>query len=376
MTVQRRFYTALAALFLAFALPMTAQALEGVVRGPDGEGIAGLSVVAELSGERHETETGADGAFAFEDLQVYNRAIVELVGDDGVGRVAVTACMANESLELEYPVVSEVILLHDNDQHFDWNFVDQIRSEVLRIRSEHPNVFHFNGGDIFVRHADRWGEPGDYGWYAAQANFTMDTMNRLGYDAMAAGNHEVDHKEHYTREALERAEFAVLAANMRITTDRLPQLDPYAIFETEEGYSIAVIGLSTGNYDGVERQDPIETVQEHLHLAEEHDLFVAVTHIGVGNDRDLAEAVPELDVIIGGHSHTLLEEAEMVNGVLVAQAGGGGHYFDPEKPMYLGKVTLTLENGRPVEKTGFVREITADGVQALAGELAETAAAN
>ena len=379
MLTPHRLSAGLAYIALAVSLiglPVAAQALEGVVRDHDGDGIAGIRVIVENGGARYEAETDGGGAFEFEGVQVFNQAFLKLKGGNGVGRVVVPAYKAVEPLELEYPVISEVVLLHDNDQHFDWNFVGAIQSEIHRVRSEHANVFHFNAGDIFVRHPHRWGEPNNhnFGWYAEQALFTIATMNKLGYDAMAAGNHEMDHVEHYTRQALETAEFPVLAANMDIRTERLPHMPPYTVLETKEGYTIAVLGLSTGNFDGVERLDPIETTQKYLHLAEKHDLFIAVTHIGVSNDRELAEAVPELDVIIGGHSHTLLDEAEMVNGVLVAQAGGGGHQFDPEKPAYLGKVTLALENGRPVEKSGFVTEFTAAGVTPLGGALAEAAA--
>jgi len=363
---------------IALAAPLAsaeeAFALEGLVRGPDGEGIADIGVVVKVDGARLETTTDTAGAFAFPDTRIYNQAIVLLTGDAGTGRVAIPAHRAVDPLELEYPVRSEVVILHDNDQHFDWNFIDAIESEIHRTRSEHTNVFLLNAGDIFVRHADRWGQPGNYGWYARQAAFSMETMNRLRYDAMTGGNHEFDAKEYFTLEALEKAQFPLLAANMLITTDRLPRFAPFTVLRTAEGYTIAVLGLSTGNFVGVARQDPIETAKKYVHLAGDYDLFVALTHIGFNSDRDLAEEVPELDVIIGGHSHTLLEEAEMVNGVLVAQAGGGGHYFDAEKPAYLGKITVILENGVPIEKSGFVTRFTAAGSEALTAEPAGAAA--
>ncbi len=277
---------------------------------------------------------------------------------------AITIILAFSGLSAS---AEEIVLLHDNDQHFDFNFVDGIEAEIIRIRDENPNVFHINCGDIFVRHSARWEEPDNLDWYANQARFMIETMNRLGYDAIAVGNHELDHRETHTRDALEQAEFPLLAANVEVTTDLLPEFKPYTVFETEGGHTIAVLGLSTGSFDGVTRLDPIETAKEYRYLAEEHDLFVAATHIGYTADRRLAEAVPELDVILGGHSHTLLEEAEVVNGVLVAQAGGGGHYPDPEKPMYLGVVRITLEDGAVVSKSGHVITFTGEEAAIPAG---------
>jgi len=362
---------ATALLFIACVLAFPAAALEGVVRDADGEGLAGIEVRVTTNGRRHETVTGPDGAFAFDEVQVFNEAIIELTGEEGTGRVAVLASDTVEPLELAYPVVSEVVLLHDNDQHFDWNYTDAIRSEIYRVRSLHTNVFLLNAGDIFVRHADRWGEPDNEAWYSRQAVFGVETMNRLRYDVMTAGNHEFDHKGLLTRRALERANFPILAANMTVTTDRLPPFEPFTVLTTREGYTVAVLGLSTGTFEGVRRRDPIETAQEYLHLGEEHNVFVALTHIGYRSDQELAEAVPELDVIIGGHSHTLLETPELVNGVLVAQAGGGGHYFEPDKPAYLGKITIVLENGVPVRKSGVVRKFTDEGVRLLTPDTEE-----
>ena len=69
--------------------------------------------------------------------------------------------------------------------------------------------------------------------------------------------------------------------------------------------------------------------------------------------------MPAFEVIIGGHSHNLLEEAERVGQVLVAQAGSspGGHPVDSTLPKYLGVVRIALENGRVVEKSGYVETI-------------------
>ena len=68
----------------------------------------------------------------------------------------------------------------------------------------------------------------------------------------------------------------------------------------------------------------------------------------------MANRFPEFDVIIGGDSHTLLQEGEMVNSVLVTQAGGNEKALSLEYPKYLGEIILTLENGRIVNKEAHV----------------------
>ena len=251
------------------ALPVSVSALEGVVRDPGGDGIADIRVTAHLPGNiRHETVTDSSGAFRFQNATVDGETVMQLDGPEGPGRIVIAEETAQEPLELEYPVISELVLLHDNDQHFDFNFVEAIKAEIERIRHENTNVFHINAGDIFTRHSDRWGGPEEVSWYADKAFYMIDTMNELGYDALAVGNHELDHHAHYTRQALERAEFPLLCANMTITTDRLPQFDPYTVFETREGYTIAVLGLSVGDFEGVSPRDPVEAAKEYTHLAE------------------------------------------------------------------------------------------------------------
>ena len=78
-------------------------------------------------------------------------------------------------------------------------------------------------------------------------------------------------------------------------------------------------------------------------------VLIGLTHIGYDQDLLLAEQMPELDVIIGGHSHTRVDPAETVNGVLVAQAGSDNRF--------LGRVDLLVRNGRVVEKKGALIDL-------------------
>jgi 5'-nucleotidase len=81
---------------------------------------------------------------------------------------------------------------------------------------------------------------------------------------------------------------------------------------------------------------------------------IALSHLGLENDRKLAQTLPELEVIIGGHSHSTLPEGELVNGVLVAQAG--------EYARFLGRVDLHVDaaSSRVLEKSAALIEIPED----------------
>ncbi len=95
-----------------------------------------------------------------------------------------------------------------------------------------------------------------------------------------------------TLRALSAAEFPLLVANVEITTDLLPPVAPYTVLQMDNDLTIAVLGLGRAvTKEEVWARDPIATAREYVHLADEHDIFVALTHIGYRTDQQLAEAV-------------------------------------------------------------------------------------
>lgn len=281
----------------------------------------------------------------------------------------------------------EIVLLHDNDQHFHTHCISSVRRTVRHVRESRRNVLHFNAGDIVVRHPHRWAEADSLDYYERMTAAMIDEMNETGYDAMVLGNHEIDYKDEITLRQLRRAEFPIISANAVSETPRFIKPQPSLSFESREGLSIKVLGLSVGGAEGVTVRNRQEVMREHLHLREECDLFVLLTHIGYRADLQLAEQFPEVDLIIGGHSHTLLPETTETEGPIVGQAGGhphvlGGH-INGERPPHLGVVQLVFENRELVLRHGRVFTITEESeaqVQAEIGKwldrsLAQTAAA-
>ena len=269
------------------------------------------------------------------------------------------------SLSIELPIIETVVVLHDNDQHFDFNFLDAFLARVEAYRDEFDDVLLFNAGDVLVRRPERWEidgvhHHGDKQWYRQQSLAIIDKMNRVGFDAMTLGNHELAYVDGHTREALERARFPLLATNVEIATDRLPAVSRQLTFRTSRLRAIAVIGMTLGSADGVRIADRNRVAEGYASLRDSHDVVVAVNHIGYRADREFAERFPYLDLIIGGHSHTLLEEAELVGNVLVAQAGGSPHQASSTRPKPLGIVTLTFRDGVLADRAGRVIEFSAE----------------
>jgi hypothetical protein len=355
-------WTATALTLVSLSLAEEGRTLVGVVVNSQGEYIANVGVTVLAAGPAHpariplaSTSSDDQGRFAVA-VPPKTPLLIELRGELGRGRVRVSAEEDGQPLQLRYPVRTTVVLLHDNDMHFNFNHREAFAAKLEEVRRQYENVFLLNAGDIFVRAPERWKDPRPE-YYARESCAIIDAMNVFGYDAMTLGNHEFDYIDDLTVAALGRARFPLLAANIEVTTDRLPRPQPYHQLETANGLTIAVLGLSVAyTKEGVRSRDPVAVARDYLHLRQQHPLLVGLTHLGFRTDNRLAETLGTFDVILGGHSHTLVNPAVSVNGVLIAQAAGtpSDTPVHPDRPKFLGKVVVVLENEQVVEKHGHV----------------------
>jgi 2',3'-cyclic-nucleotide 2'-phosphodiesterase (5'-nucleotidase family) len=179
------------------------------------------------------------------------------------------------------------------------------------------------------------------------------------------GNHEFDFKGSVTADLLRMARFPMLAANIEVLDTTSIRPAPFTVLETESGLRLAVVGISNINFPTQRfvAHDPGDTFARHEALRDQANALIALTHIGFIADLELARRFPRIDVIIGGHSHTLVPEAIHVSGVLLAQAGGHAHEADQNRPMFLGKIVLEFEDGELVARCGRVIQIDASGAR-------------
>lgn len=254
-------------------------------------------------------------------------------------------------------VETRIIIFHVNDMHAKIDNFAKIAWYVAEEKKTNTNadVFFFNAGDNFS------GNP-VVDQYVPKGEPVRQLMNRMEFSAMTLGNHEFDYGQEILKNVIEKATFPVLCANIKVKEGPFPQTRPYTILQTGKGIKIAVLGLiqvskDTGipsthpqNLQGLTFLDPIETALEYRHLKKETNAFIALTHLGYETDESLAGKMPELDVIVGGHSHTLVKDPRETNGVLIAQAGGSAKY--------LGRIELLLENGRVIKKSGKVIDVS------------------
>lgn len=176
----------------------------------------------------------------------------------------------------------------------------------------------------------------------------VELLNSMNFTAMTVGNHEFDYGLENLLENLKPAmKFPLLSANIT-DSDGKPLFD--AVMETklpDSDTRVVIIGLTTAdtpvtthpkNVTGLVFSDPIAAAKKILENVTDKDVVIALTHLGVEEDKKLAAACPRIDVIVGGHSHTALQEPLLVDKTIITQAGAYAKY--------VGKLDLEILNGQ------------------------------
>lgn len=259
-----------------------------------------------------------------------------------------------------------ITILHTNDTHShldtfpqtDAKFPNQggaaKRATIFnKVKSENPNTLILDAGDMFQ------GTP-YFNYYGGELEIKV--MNMLKYDAGTLGNHEFDNGVNSLAEQIQKANFDIINANYDFKNTLMDGLTkPYKVF-MKDGIKIGVFGLgikleglvNKSEYGETVWNNPIEISQDVTRILKDDlkcDLIICLSHLGYKfgsnsqmiSDLDLASKTKNIDLIIGGHTHTFLEKPTIVlndeqKEVIVNQVGCYGvrvgqidFYFDEFK---------------------------------------------
>ena len=239
----------------------------------------------------------------------------------------------------------QITILGINDMHANVDNLPQLATCVQQERAKAPQLLLLSAGD------NRTGNPYvDCGDHPGASMIQL--MNHIGFDLSALGNHEFDAGAAAMAYCINTADFEFVSANV-FPTDKLGvNLKPYKIFE-RDGVRIGVLGLlqvdASGRPDAHPDQckgfgfiHPLELAPHYRYLRSQCDILILLTHIGFENDVKLAQIFPEADAIIGGHSHTRVENGHSENGVLITQT--------QNKLKYITRLTFEVEDGKVLAK--------------------------
>jgi len=232
-------------------------------------------------------------------------------------------------------------ILHSNDMHGDFlaevaeghgeliGGLALLSGYINRVRAEEKNVLYVISGDMVQ------GSLIDAEYKGIS---TMEVMNYLAPDVVALGNHELDYGLPHLLFLEKVANFPIVNANLYITKYNKRLMRPHIVLNVD-GFDVLFTGIITDKVmDSISRDTLIRSfvsLEEasqavgriaNAYKNDDIDLTILLTHIGFESDIDLARLLkPEwgVDMIIGGHSHTVLSEPARENGILIAQAGTG-----------------------------------------------------
>lgn len=252
----------------------------------------------------------------------------------------------------------ELVIIHTNDTHSQIDPNDKDLGGIARrkvvidsIRAEHKNVLLVDCGDIVQ------GTP-YFNIFKGEVEYRM--LDLLGYDYGILGNHEFDNGSEALAPLLKNSTTKFLSTNYDLTGGPLDSIFlPYVIREFD-GKKIAVIALNLdpkgmvaeGNYNGVKYLDAVKAANAtawHLKHNEKADYVIALSHLGYNGspypkDIDIIGNSEDIDLLLGGHSHTFLypgDKRTMVRNaagkdILVAQTGKQG--------INVGEITINLDS--------------------------------
>ena len=254
----------------------------------------------------------------------------------------------------------KLVILHTNDTHSqvepteksglktaDMGGYARRMGVINQIRKQEQNVLLVDAGDF---------SQGTPYFNFFNGRVEVDAMNRMRYDAGTLGNHEFDNGIDTLAVILKNVQFPEISSNYKLENTALKgMLKPFVILK-RNGMRIGIMALNVNpkslifekNYKGMEYEDPIRKANEvstFLKKKEKCDVIICLSHLGADttkmevNDFEIAHKTSNIDVIIGGHSHSMITNVTVKNvigkPIVIAQMGKSG--------LYLGRIDLDLE---------------------------------
>ena len=276
----------------------------------------------------------------------------------------------------------KLTVLHTNDQHSRIEPFDSSYSRnpnqggfarratlIQQIRSQEKNVLLLDAGDIFQ------GTP-YFNFYGGELEFKL--MSIMGYDAATMGNHDFDNGLEGFLKALPNAKFPFITSNYDFSNTILDgKTEKYKIFK-KDGIKVGLFGVGIEldglvgkkQYQETKYLNPVEIAQHYADFLRKEkgcDLVICLSHIGYDyrddadkiSDKKLAAQTDNIDLILGGHTHTFLPEPQSFTNksgknVLVNQVGWAG--------LLLGRIDFYFDKNKSLQNISWNNQVIDDSI--------------
>ncbi|WP_057742758.1 bifunctional metallophosphatase/5'-nucleotidase [Liquorilactobacillus capillatus] len=245
----------------------------------------------------------------------------------------------------------KITLLHTNDIHSHFENWPKIRRYLIgtrkQLQHQGETVITVDLGDAM----DRVHPLSE----ATNGKINIELMNTIDYDAVTIGNNEgIGNSHEQLDEMYKEATFPVILDNILNgrTRTRSEWVQTNKIITTSKGTKVGLLAC-TAPFEATYRMNdwiplPVDDVLPALvkELRSKVDILVLMSHLGIDVDRAIANKYPEFDIILGSHTHHLLEQGEVVGQTLLCAAGKWGRY--------IGQVTLDIAQHKIIAKSAKV----------------------
>jgi 5'-nucleotidase len=276
----------------------------------------------------------------------------------------------------------KLTVLHTNDQHSRIEPFDSSYSRnpnqggfarratlIQQIRNQEKNVLLLDAGDIFQ------GTP-YFNFYGGELEFKL--MSMMGYDAATMGNHDFDNGLDGFLKALPNAKFPFITSNYDFSNTILDgKTEKYKIFK-KDGIKVGLFGVGIEldglvgkkQYQETKYLNPVEIAQHYADFLRKEkgcDLVICLSHIGFDyrddadkiSDKKLAAQTDNIDLILGGHTHTFLPEPQSFTNksgknVLVNQVGWAG--------LLLGRIDFYFDKNKSLQNISWNNQVIDDSI--------------
>ncbi|HCN48738.1 MAG TPA: metallophosphatase [Chryseobacterium sp.] len=292
--------------------------------------------------------------------------------------------MAEELKILDLKSTNKLTILHTNDQHsriepFDASYTKNPNqggfarraSLIHQIRNQESNVLLLDSGDIFQ------GTP-YFNFFGGELEFKL--MSMMKYDASTMGNHDFDNGLEGFLKVLPNANFPFICSNYDFKNTILDgKTSAYKIFN-KNGIKVGIFGVGIQldglvgkkQYAETVYSNPIDVAQHYSNLLKKEqkcDLVICLSHIGYDykeeptkiSDKILAANTENIDIILGGHTHTFLPEPQTFTNrqgknVLVNQVGWAG--------LLLGRIDFYFDTNKNVQHISWNNQVIDSSITA------------
>ncbi len=260
----------------------------------------------------------------------------------------VISCGTTRKVAPEKEQVKELEILTVNDMHAAIDNFPKFAYLVDSLRAVYPDMLLVAGGD------NQTGNPVN-DQYPEKGLPMIELMNAVGFDVTCVGNHEFDLGQKQFTKLRGKAKFDYICANYHNPTYTDVNVEPYKIITMKNGLKVgimALLQLNAGgipdshpkNVKGIVFENPLKAAPKFAFLRDKCDVFISLNHLGYEDDVRLAKVMKGkgLDLIIGGHTNTLIEKKELHHGAMITQVDW--------KLKYATLIKVKVKDGKVIAK--------------------------